>query len=171
MPVSRELHGPLRRLADKSGLNRMVPTISSELPTTRTLPSPAARIRDAGTGHLLRNARHPRVAVRWTYLKLASVIQVQKGCMDAQAADPRLCNNPWHNSCAFARRSWCHAASRERSRLWSWPALDGRNLVGRVRVCRNSCLEAKIPRHDRCDNGWCADRPAGRFCSDRESPD
>jgi hypothetical protein len=27
------------------------------------------------------------------------------------------------------------------------------------------------PRHDPCDNGWGADRPAGWCCSDRESPD
>lgn len=45
------------------------------------------------------------------------MIQVQKCCTDAQAADPRLGDNPRHNSCALTRRRWCHAASRERSRL------------------------------------------------------
>ena len=58
------------------------------------------------------------------------MIQVQMGCKDAQATDRWLGDNPWHNSCAFACRHRGHAASRERSRLWDWPALDGVALVG-----------------------------------------
>src|SRR5579859_3981323 len=99
------------------------------------------------------------------------MIQGQKGCTDAQAADPRLGDNPWHNSCAFTRRRRCHATSRERARLWDWPALDGRHSAGRIRVCRNDRMEAKVPERDHCGNGWGADRTARWRCADRESPD
>src|SRR6516162_9399050 len=32
-----------------------------------------------------------------------------------------------------------------RPRLWNWPALDRRRSTGRIRVCRNDRLEAKVP--------------------------